>query len=343
MFDKYDRSGDGNLDLMEFIDAMKEMQSQFICGNIQYRIDKCRDRVLRLEDSVKKLLSGVGGKEEAARKAQAIRDEQAAAHDEVNQQKAMSGTEWSKNQQELEAHKQWMSELTQILDEVRGSFRQTREDLRKAFGNKDWDACKMLSDQCEQLKYQMDELDGKHLSKKDEQEKFEKALLETGMSTKQADIELNRLGDMLADADALFGGANAEFSAHKEELAEMQEQYALFQRQLAELEEEGCRVNLAANSEKFDKSLKVQSQYNARIVKECDTFKTHMRFKRFEGCKECVFQLIKMQRIMDEQLREQDKLEEQVRYWRRMLQDKNADAVMAAGGPGMSQKIKGTE
>lgn len=65
-----------------------------------------------------------------------------------------------------------------------------------------------------------------------------------------------------------------------------------------------------------------------------------MRFKRFEGCKECGFQLIKWQRIIDEQTTEQDELEEQVRYWRDMLRKKNADAVMAAGGPVMSQKIK---
>lgn len=214
---------------------------------------------------MKKLLAGVGGKEEAKRKAQAIRDQQAAEHATIAEQKSISGTEWSENQRKLEEHKAWLTEIQGSLGEVRASFRQTRDDLRKAFENKDWSACKALSESCEQLKYQMDELDGKHLSKKDEQAQFERALLDTGMSTKQADIELNKLGDLLSDAEALFGGANAEFSAHAEELKEMQEQYALFQRQLAELEEEGCRVNLAANTEKFNKNLKIRPITTARL------------------------------------------------------------------------------
>jgi len=87
MFDKYDRSEDGFLDISEFVDAMKEMQSEFICSNIQYRIDQCRDRVLRLEDSVNKLLKSAGGKENAMKKAKEIRDREAKTHGDINKQK----------------------------------------------------------------------------------------------------------------------------------------------------------------------------------------------------------------------------------------------------------------
>jgi len=341
MFDKYDRSEDGFLDIQEFVDAMKEMQSEFICANIQFRIDKTRDRVLRLEDSVKKLLKSAGGKEAAMKKAKEIRDRQAKEHGDIDKQKAESGTEWSKNQQKLAEHKAWLSESSGNLNDLRGQFDRCKGDLHKAFERKDWDICVSLSANCNKLKWQIDELEGKHKSTAVMQEQYEKAMTEHGMSTKQADIELNKVAEMLADAEALFGGADAEYSGHMVELQEAQKNFALYQRQLAELEEEGCRANLSNYTEKMQKALKVMTEYNERIVTAYTDLKTHFKWKRFTEVKMSAFQLMKYQKIIDtESGGNVDDIKAQVRFWTEQLVLKNADKVMAAGGPGMQHKKK---
>lgn len=341
MFDKYDRSEDGFLDIEEFVDAMREMQSEFICANIQYRIDQCRDRVLRLEDSVKKMLKSAGGKEAAMKKAKEIRDRQAKDHNEQNKIKTESGTEWSKNQQKLAEHKKWLEESSGNLNELRAQFDRTKGDLHKAFERKDWDICVSLSSNCNKLKWQIDEMEGKHKSTAEQQDEYEKAMTEHGMSTKQADIELNRVADMLADAEALFGGADAEYSGHMAELQENQTNYALYQRQLAELEEEGCRANLMNYVEKQAKALSVMTQYNDRVVREYSQLKEHFKWKRFEGVKAAAFNLMKYQKIIDtEGGGNAEEIASKVRYWQEQLIAKNADKVMAAGGPGMQFKKK---
>jgi len=341
MFDKYDRSEDGFLDISEFVDAMKEMQSEFICSNIQYRIDQCRDRVLRLEDSVNKLLKSAGGKENAMKKAKEIRDREAKTHGDINKQKMESGTEWSKNQQKMAEHDKWLAESSGNLSELRSQFDRTKGDLHKAFERKDWDICVALSENCNKLKWQIDELEGKHKSTAEMQEQYEKAMNETGMSTKQADIELNKVAEMLADAEALFGGADAEYSGHMAELQEAQKNYALYQRQLAELEEEGCRANLTNYVEKQQKALSVMTEYNDRIVRAYDDLKTHFKWKRFTGVKEAAFQLMKYQKIIDtEGGGNAEEIASQVRFWQEQLTLKNADKVMASGGPGMQFKKK---
>jgi len=334
MFEKYDRSEDGSLDIYEFIDAMKEMQSQFICSNIQYRIDKTRDRVLRLEDSVKKLISTAGPKEQAMAKAKAARDKQAKEHGDLSATAKESGTQWEINQRKLAEHNAWSKDIQGNLADLRSGFSKTKSDLHKAFENKDWNLCVGLSQDANKLKWQIDELEGKHKSKAEMQEQYQKAMNEHGMSTKQADIELNKLGDMLADAEALFGGADAEYSGHMAELNEAKTNYALFQRQLAELEEEGCRANLSMYTEKYGKALRVVTEYNNRIVRECADFKTHFQWKRFGECKACAFNLMKYQKVIDNEGTDQDELQSQVRYWQQMLVEKNADKVMANGGPG---------
>merc|ERR1712072_528224 len=220
------------------------------------------------------------------------------------------------------------------LNELRAQFDRTKGDLHKAFERKDWDICVALSENCNKLKWQIDELEGKHKSAEEQQAEYEKAMTETGMSTKQADIELNRLGDMLADAEALFGGADAEYSGHMAELNEAKTNFALSQRQLAELEEEGCRANLSMYTEKYGKALRVVTEYNNRIVRECAEFKTHYQWKRFVECKSCAFNLMKWQKVIDNEGTGQDELQSQVRYWQQMLVEKNADKVMANGGPG---------
>jgi len=341
MFEKYDRTEDGALDIFEFVDAMKEMQSQFICANIQFRIDKTRDRVLRLEDSVKKLLKSAGGKENAMKKAKEIRDKQAKEHGDIHQAKTESGTEWSKNQQKKAEHDKWLEESTGNLNELRAQFDRTKGDLHKAFERKDWDICVALSAECNKLKWQIDELEGKHKSAEEMQAEYEKAMTETGMSTKQADIELNRLGDMLADAEALFGGADAEYSGHMVELKEAQTNFALYQRQLAELEEEGCRANLSNYVEKQAKALSVITQYQDRVVNKYNELKTHFKFKRWQQLKSCAFDLMKYQKAIDtEGGGNAEELASKVRFWQEQVVAKNADKVMAAGGPGKRNDIK---
>jgi len=226
------------------------------------------------------------------------------------------------------------------LNDLRANFSKTKADLHKAFENKDWALCVGLSQDANKAKWQIDELEGKHKSKAEMQEQYLKAMNEHGMSTKQADIELNKLGDMLADAEALFGGADAEYSGHMAELKEAQTNYALFQRQLAELEEEGCRANLSMYTEKLGKALRVVTEYNNRIVRECADFKTHYQWKRFNECKACAFNLMKFQKVIDSEGTGQDELQSQVRYWQQMLVEKNADKVMAAGGPGKQFKTR---
>jgi len=334
MFEKYDRSEDGELDIYEFIDAMKEMQSQFICSNIQYRIDKTRDRVNRLQDSVKKLISSAGPKEQAMAKAKASRDKQAKEAASLEGQAAESGTAWEINQRKLAEHEAWSTEIQGNLGDLRGTYAQIKADLHKAFENKDWAACLEMSQSASKQKWQIDELEGKHKSKAEMQEQYQAAMNEHGMSTKQTNIELNKLGDMLADAEALFGGADAEYSGHMAELKEAQINFALFQRQLAELEEEGCRANLRMYTEKLTKALKVASEYNTRINKTCADFKTHYQWKRFVECKMCAFKLMKWQKVIDNETGDQDELKSKVRYWQEMLVEKNADKVMANGGPG---------
>lgn len=336
MFEKYDRSEDGFLDIFEFVDAMKEMQSEFICANIQFRIDATRDRVLRLEDSVRKLLKSAGGKENAMKKAKEIRDREAKTHGDVSKQSAESGTQWSLNQQKKNEHDKWLAESSGNLSELRAQFDRTKGDLHKAFERKDWDICVALSENCNKLKWQIDELEGKHKSSQEMQKTYETAMTEHGMSTKQADIELNKVAEMLADAEALFGGADAEYSGHMVELQENQRNYALYQRQLAELEEEGCRANLSNYVEKQAKALGVITEYNDRVVKAYDDLKNHFKWKRFTGVKEAAFQLMKYQKIIDtEGGGNAEELASSVRFWQEQLIAKNADKVMAAGGPGM--------
>jgi hypothetical protein len=118
------------------------------------------------------------------------------------------------------------------------------------------------------------------------------------------------------------------------ELNEAKTNYALYQRQLAELEEEGCRANLSMYTEKLGKALRVVTEYNNRIVRECADFKGHFQWKRFNECKSCGFNLMKYQKVIDNEGGDQDELKSQVRYWQNMLVEKNADKVMASGGPG---------
>jgi len=313
---------------------MKEMQAQFICGNIQYRIDKTRDRVNRLQDSVAKLLASAGPKQEAMAKAKKIRDAQAQEHSAVQNQSKESGTEWEKNQRALKEHEEWSKQIQGNLGDLRGTLSKTKDDLMQAFRNKDWDACVSMSQSANKLMWQVEELEGKHKSKAELQDQYLQAMNEHGLSTKQADIELNKLGDMLADAEALFGGADAEYSGHMAELKEAQENFALFQRQLAELEEEGCRANLNMYSGKLTKALKVVSEYNNRISRACADFRTHAQWKRYGDCKDAAFQLMKHQKVIDGESEGQEELKSQVRYWQKMLIEKNADKVMASGGPG---------
>merc|ERR1712072_999852 len=164
------------------------------------------------------------------------------------------------------------------LADLRSGFSKTKSDLHKAFENKDWNLCVGLSQDANKLKWQIDELEGKHKSKAEMQEQYQKAMNDHGMSTKQADIELNKLGDMLADAEALFGGTDAEYSGHMVELKEAQTNFALYQRQLAELEEEGCRANLSNYVEKQAKALAVITQYQDRVVKEYNDLKGHFKW-----------------------------------------------------------------
>merc|ERR1711959_320225 len=180
--------------------------------------------------------------------------------------------------------------------EIRDRQAKEHGDIHKAFERKDWDICVSLSAECNKLKWQIDELEGKHKSAEEQQAEYEKAMTETGMSTKQADIELNRLGDMLADAEALFGGADAEYSGHMVELKEAQTNFALYQRQLAELEEEGCRANLSNYVEKQAKALAVITEYNGRVVKEYNDLKGHFKWKRWTQLKNCAFNLMKYQK-----------------------------------------------
>lgn len=221
-------------------------------------------------------------------KAKEIRDRQAKEHGDLHQQKLESGTEWSKNQQKMAEHTKWLEESSGNLGELRSQFDRTKGDLHKAFERKDWDICVALSENCNKLKWQIDELEGKHKSNAEMQAEYEKAMTETGMSTKQADIELNKVAEMLADAEALFGGADAEYSGHMAELQEAQKNFALYQRQLAELEEEGCRANLMNYVEKQAKALSVMTQYNDRVVREYSQLKEHFKWKRFVCESRCV-------------------------------------------------------
>merc|ERR1711964_811568 len=103
---------------------------------------------------------------------------------------------------------------------------------------------------------------------------------------------------------------------------------ALYQRQLAELEEEGCRANLTNYVEKQQKALSVMTEYNDRIVRAYDDLKTHFKWKRFTGVKEAAFQLMKYQKIIDtEGGGNAEEIASQVRFWQ--------EKVIAAGGPGM--------
>jgi hypothetical protein len=43
---------------------------------------------------------------------------------------------------------------------------------------------------------------------------------------------------------------------------------------------------------------------------------------------------MKYQKVIDNEGGDQDELKSQVRYWQNMLVEKNADKVMASGGPG---------
>merc|ERR1712072_534743 len=84
----------------------------------------------------------------------------------------------------------------------------------------------------------------------------------------------------------------------------------------------GCRANLSMYSEKLGKALRVVTEYNNRIVRECADFKTHYQWKRFGECKACAFNLMKFQKVIDNEGTGQDELQSQVRYWSQMLVEK---------------------
>lgn len=93
--------------------------------------------------------------------------------------------------------------------------------------------------------------------------------------------------------------------------------------------------------EKQAKALGVITEYNDRVVKAFDDLKNHFKWKRFTGVKEAAFQLMKYQKIIDtEGGGNSEELASQVRYWQEQVIAKNADKVMAAGGPGMQFKKK---
>jgi len=48
------------------------------------------------------------------------------------------------------------------LEEQKSTFREYKKDLDKSFRNKDWVACKEISDELLRLKLSIDDIEGRH-------------------------------------------------------------------------------------------------------------------------------------------------------------------------------------
>jgi len=308
IFNEFDDDNNNVMDFEEFLDCMNDLQEVFTMNDIQVRVDQTKEEIVQIEKQVSKLLSEIQGhakkKDAAHARKQAHNDKKAKAKAKVDEHLAFFG---DKNAL-VDTHREKLDVMHMSVSELKEKFVTYKADLHKAFENKQYQVCVDISADLADIKWELDETEGKHALLL-QAHADETSVLETkSVDHAQADVELRHLHDLLMEAEAHHDEIAACHSGALEELRDCEDRYEALKERLKELEEQGARSGLRACMKKLDKQLARVSTSNMKILDCCKRFNMYFKMKSFKEIGVIGMDLMKYQNDADRAEQERDRL-----------------------------------
>lgn len=300
VFRTFDVSGEGVLSFTEFLDACREMYKMFKIHSVQQRIDRVQKEITWWERKVEKLLEGVDFHQEKLGAAKGKLGNLDGTYNGNSSSLVSGRNQHAENMARYNDVKGKMDLAHKDLSEQKAMFREFKGDMQKSFRNKDWVACRELSDKLYALKASIDAVEADHALHRDEHDRLHVEIADVSVEHAKADIELGHLGELLAEAQAHHAEIEAAHGGHMGELSEAEKRFTSLKRQLKGLELEGAQAELSLVMQQLDKCLDSLTSQNAKILAQCDRFKGHFKHKQFREIGIVGKELIRLQVTADD-------------------------------------------